>query len=240
MVNENVEKLITAIMEEPDLQEQLKAAVDQPVTRGPAAAEEKGLGSAILQALAQSQGISFGSNDASQLTDLLSAASQQGYGQGGFFGGQTGGSSGGGLQLLGGGQPAQQPVQPVQQQVQPTGGTTIFGEAQSAQQAQGSPVDMETLNQFMQLFGGAQQLQQPAYTAPQQTQQQPAQNPLFQLFQGAEPAQSAQQAQPSGQFFSFGDSGSQGSSSPLSFGSSGTPGMSNMILQMLMQLMLGR
>ena len=95
MVNENIKKLIEAISKDEDFQAKIQEAASQPPKRG--VPEDKGLGSALLSALAQSQGLSFGSDDASQLTQLLGAAAQQGYGQGGSFG-STG--SQGGLQLF--------------------------------------------------------------------------------------------------------------------------------------------
>ena len=226
MVNENITKLIEAISNSEELQKQLEEAVNQPVERGPGAADDKGLGSTILQALAQSQGLSFGQSDASQLTELLSAAAQQGYGQSS--------SSGGGLQLLGS-QPQQQQPQAAQQnqffqmgqQPAQNQGTTVYG----GSQPQGGTIDMETLNQFMQLFGGAQPVQQ----------QGGGLGGLFNVL-GGQSAQPVQQ-QPSGlgQLFGLGNSGStQSSSSGLGFGNSGNQGMSNLILQLLMQLMLGR
>lgn len=199
MINGNISKLIAAIQENPELQEKLKEAADRPVKRGPAAAEDKGLGSALLSALAQSQGLSFGSDDASQLTQLLGAAAQQGYGQGGSFG-STG--SQGGLQLLNSGEAAA----PTVQEVQP------------------STIDASTLNEFMQLFGGAQALQQTAQQA--------------QPIQQVQPVQQAQQAQQAGQFFSLGGSDSSAAQPSLSFGSQGSSNMSSLILQMLMQLLL--
>ena len=202
MINGNISKLIAAIQENPELQEKLKEAADRPVKRGPAAAEDKGLGSALLSALAQSQGLSFGSDDASQLTQLLGAAAQQGYGQGGSFG-STG--SQGGLQLLNSGEAAA----PTVQEVQP------------------STIDASTLNEFMQLFGGAQAFQQTAQ------QVQPVQQ--VQQVQQVQPVQQAQQA---GQFFSLGGSDSSAAQPSLSFGSQGSSNMSSLILQMLMQLLL--
>ena len=199
MINGNISKLIAAIQENPELQEKLKEAADRPVKRGPAAAEDKGLGSALLSALAQSQGLSFGSDDASQLTQLLGAAAQQGYGQGGSFG--SAGSQGG-LQLLNSGEAAA----PTVQEVQP------------------STIDASTLNEFMQLFGGAQALQQTAQQA--------------QPIQQVQPVQQAQQAQQAGQFFSLGGSDSSAAQPSLSFGSQGSSNMSSLILQMLMQLLL--
>ena len=271
MVNENISKLINAIMENEALQKQLEEAVSQPVSRGPAAAEDKGPGSAILQALAQSAGLNFGSNDASELTQLLSAASQQSGGQGGFFGSPAGGnSSGGGLQLLNNSEPAQTVTQTTQQAAQPftqqaaqqsaqpffqmgqpssgQGGTTVYGGDQQGT-VQAVPIDMDTLNEFMQLFGGSQAFQQqaqPVYQAPQESGQ--GLGGLFNILGGQGSAQPvyqtqqavpSQQAQPAGQFFSLGGSPSAGSSSPLGFGSSsGSSNMSSMILQMLMQLLL--
>ena len=242
MENENISKLIEAISKDGDFQAKLQEAASQPPKRG--VPEDKGLGSALLQAFAQSQGINFGSSDLSQLTQLLGAASQQGYGQ----------SQNDGLQLFGS---APQPVQQAAQSAPQTAGQFIpFGgsasQPQSAQPAQTVTIDPAALEQFLQLFGGAQALQQ------QHAQQQAA-------YQAQQAQQAAQQSAPAGQFFSLGGDSGSGSGSPLGqlfglggsqqaaqqaqpasplgqlfggSGSSGSSGANGLLLQLLMQLLL--
>ena len=222
MVNENIKKLIEAISKDEDFQAKIQEAASQPPKRG--VPEDKGLGSALLSAFAQSQGLNFGSSDLSELTQLLGAASQQGYGQ------STGG---GGLQLFGSApQAAPQTAAP-----QTTGTFIPFGgssaQPQPQQTAQTVTVDPAALEQFLQLFGGAQALQQ-------QSQQQAAQQAAYQT------QQAAQQSAPAGQFFSLGGNDTSSSSGSVlgqlfglgGSGSSGSSGMNGMLLQLLMQLLL--
>ena len=58
-----------------DLRAKLEEEADRPMTRG-AAPERAGLGSSLLQTLAQSQGISLSQGDMSQLGGLLSEYGQ--------------------------------------------------------------------------------------------------------------------------------------------------------------------
>lgn len=90
MENQNIQQLIEAISASPELQQQLQAEADKPVTRG---ADDRGIGSAILSSIAQAAGINFSSSDMSQLSGMLSQV-------GGLVGNSAAQPSGGGLQLL--------------------------------------------------------------------------------------------------------------------------------------------
>ena len=133
MVNESILKLMDLLRDNEDLRAKLEEEADRPMTRG-AAPERAGLGSSLLQTLAQSQGISLSQGDMSQLGGLLSE-----YGQ---LSGQTSSQ-----QSFGFGQAAQQTAQQAAQpasDVQPLvmdGGSSsgsLFGNLFGGGSSQGS------------------------------------------------------------------------------------------------------
>ena len=188
MLNENVTNLITAIVENPELQAQLEEAVNTPPKRG--AEPDKGLGSALLSSMAQSQGMSFGSSDMSQLLSLLGAVNQAQQSAPVQQAPVQQNAGGGLLNLFGGGQQAQPVQQPVQQSAQPQiddatmqSFLSLFGN-QQAQPVQ-QPVQQSSGGGLLNLFGGGQQAQP--------VQQQSAGSGLLNLLGGGQQAQPVQQ-----------------------------------------------